>query len=300
MAVYARTKARIDFEYFSPFNETDCYPIEGPRVDPDEAPQVLGAVARRLRKEGLGDVKLVVIDQANENNNYAGPILDDADLMKQVGVFSFHSYGERSITSQVDRIRNSKYPETRIWLTEYGDLNDLDFSLENDWKNFSLKAMRRALRAVNQGASAAIFWDAFDNYQEHDLRITYYALVRYSDYLYRPKKRYYAAKQLYHFVRPGAQRIAATTDIPGLMVSAFRDASQNSLILVGVKEGGPNRLHVALAATEASPPVWDLHLTTRTLDCQKVDSVPIREGVAQLDLPDEAVFTLVGVRRKAE
>src|ERR1700682_5333676 len=32
MVMYARTKAGIDFEYFSPFNETDCYPPEGPRI----------------------------------------------------------------------------------------------------------------------------------------------------------------------------------------------------------------------------------------------------------------------------
>jgi len=44
---YARTKAHLDFEYFSPFNETDCYPPEGPRID--EAPRVLLAVARRLK-----------------------------------------------------------------------------------------------------------------------------------------------------------------------------------------------------------------------------------------------------------
>ena len=48
------SRPHIDFEYFSPFNETDCYPPEGPRIDPDEAPKVLDAVARLLKKEGLG------------------------------------------------------------------------------------------------------------------------------------------------------------------------------------------------------------------------------------------------------
>jgi len=300
MAVYARTKARVDFEYFSPFNETDCYPVEGPRVDPEEAPKVLGAVARRLRKEGLGDVKLVVIDQANERNNYAGPIMEDPELMKQVGVFSFHSYGEGTIAPQVERIRQSKYPETKVWLTEYGDLNDRDFSLENEWKNFSIKAGRRALCALNEGASAAVFWDAFDNYQEHDLRVTYYALVRNTDHLYAPKKRYYAAKQLYHFVRPGAQRIAATTDAPGLTISAFRDASTEKLIVVGVKQGGPNRIQITLPISNPMPVVWELHQTTRILNCQKVDAVAIRNGVAELDLPDEVTFTLVGALKNID
>ena len=41
LAAYARTKARIDFDYFGPLNETDCYPAEGPRIDPGEMPKVL-------------------------------------------------------------------------------------------------------------------------------------------------------------------------------------------------------------------------------------------------------------------
>ena len=75
MVEYARIQAHIDFEYFSPFNETDCYPPEGPRIDPDEAPKVLEAVARRLKKEGLGDVRLAVPDNAVITNDYTDPIL---------------------------------------------------------------------------------------------------------------------------------------------------------------------------------------------------------------------------------
>jgi len=85
MAVYARTVAHVDFQYFSPFNETDCYPHEGPRIDPDEAPKVLDAIAHLLTQQGLGDVRLVVADQAIVTNNYIGPILQDPGLMKQVG-----------------------------------------------------------------------------------------------------------------------------------------------------------------------------------------------------------------------
>jgi O-glycosyl hydrolase len=294
MAVYARTKARIDFEYFSPLNEPDCYPVEGPRVDPDEAPRLLDAVARRMREEGLGDVKLVVIDQSNETNDYFGPILEDSKLMKGISVFSVHSYGNRAIAPQVENIRKSKYPDRRVWLTEYGDLNHLDFSPENEWKGFCITASKRALRALNQGASAALFWDAYDNYHEHDARLTYYGLVHNSDHVYRPKKRYYAARQLYRFVRPGSQRIAAGSDAPGLMVSAYRDATANSIVLVGVKEGGHNRIQVALSDGGRLPAAWEVYLTTPTLDCQRVDTVAVHEGVAEIEMPDEAIFTLVG------
>ena len=295
LAVYARTKARIDFEYFGPLNETDCYPAEGPRIDPEEMPKVLGAIARRMKKEGLGDVKLVVAEQAIVTNNYIGPILEEAELMKQVGVFSLHTYSQDSVGPQVERIQKSKYPHIPVWLTEYGDLNDLDRSSENEWKGFSLAATQRALRALNQGASAALFWGTYDNYHEHYPRLTFYGLVQNSDHIHAPKKRYYAAKQLYHFVRPGSQRIAASTEAPNLLVSAFRNAANNSIVVVGAKQGGPNRVQIALSHAEPMPVAWELYETTRNVDCLKVDTLLVKDGLASFDLPDEVVFTLVSV-----
>jgi hypothetical protein len=158
-----------------------------------------------------------------------------------------------------------------------------------------LAATQRALRALNHGASAALFWDTYDNYHEHYPRLTFYGLVQNSDHIYAPKKRYYAAKQLYHFVRPGSQRIAASTEAPNLLVSAFRNPSKNSLVVVGAKQGGPNRVQIALSRAEPMPVAWELYETTRNVDCLKVDSLLVKDGVASFDLPDEAIFTLVSV-----
>ncbi len=294
MAVYARSKARIDFQYFGPVNETDCYPAEGPRVDPDEMPKLLSAIGRRMKKEGLGDVKLVVAEQALLPNNYIGPILQDEELMKQVGAFAFHSYGTDAVGPQVERVRQSKFPNVPVWLTEYGDLNDLDRSAENEWEGFSVAATQRALRNLNQGASAAVYWDAYDNYHEHYPRLTFYGLVKNADHIYSPKKRYFAAKQLYHFVRPGSQRIEASSDSSGLMISAFRNGASDSLTVVGVKQGGPGHLRISLPSQGRNPTTWELYETTRHLDCAKVDTIVVRDGVAEIDLPDEAIFTLMG------
>jgi O-glycosyl hydrolase len=300
MVEYARYRAHVDFEYFSPFNETDCYPAEGPRVDPDEAPKVLEAVARKLNEDGLGDIQLVVADNALITNDYTDPILKDDDLMKQVGVFSFHTYGENSVGPQVKRIKTSKYSRVPIWLTEYGDLNDQDKSFENQWKNFSLAANRRALTALNQGASALFFFDAFDDYEECAKRLCFYGLFRSAGHIYSPKKSYYATRQLYHFVPPGWHRIAAATEASGLTVSAFEGPSPDALVVVGVKEGGPARLQIALPPGSAAPLDWDLYETTRELNCQKVSTLRMRDGRAEVDLPEEAVFTLVGKSSQVE
>jgi len=300
MVEYARIQAHIDFEYFSPFNETDCYPPEGPRIDPDEAPKVLEAVARRLKKEGLGDIRLAVPDNAVITNDYTDPILKDDELMKQVGVFTFHSYGEDSVGPHVERVKTSKYARVPVWLTEYGDLNDEDKGFENQWRNFSLAANRRALTALNQGAGAIFFFDAFDDYEECARRLCFYGLFRSSSHVYSPKKSYYATRQLYHFVRPGWRRIGVFTEAPGLTLSAFQGSSPDALAVVGVKEGGPNRFQVDLPQTATGPTGWDLYETTRELDCEKVMTAPVRDGHAEFELPAEAVFTLVGRRGKTE
>jgi len=301
MLMYARNHEHIDFEYFSPFNETNCYPPEGPRIDPDEAPKVLEAVARRLRKEGLGDVRLAAPDNAVITNDYTDPILKDDGLMKQVGVFTFHSYSDESVGPQVERVKASKYPQTPVWLTEYGDLSDENKTFANQWKMFSLAANRRALTALNQGASALFYFDAFDDYEECMKRLCYYGLFTSASQVYSVKKSYYAVRQLYHFVRPGWQRIAVSTEAPGLTVSAFQGPAPDALVVVGVKEGGPNHFRIELPpAAAGNTTSWDVYETTPELDCQKVMTAPARNGWADIELPAEAVFTLVGRPTKAE
>lgn len=298
MAVYARTRAGIDFDYFSPFNETDCYPPEGPRIDPEDAPNVLAAVARRLREEGLGDVRLTPPDQAVITTDYVAPILRDSELMKQVGALTFHTYGEDSVGPQVERVKHSDYPWMPVWLTEYGDLNDRDKTFENEWKNYSLASNRRALTALNQGASAVFFFDAFDDYEECARRLTFYGLFRSASHVYARKKRYYATRQLYHFVPAGARRVGASSDARGTTISAFLDGDAGSLIVVGVKEGGPEFVDLSVNSKAGHVDSWDVYETTRSLDCAKTPTVATVNGVAEIDIPGEAVFTLIGKLRK--
>jgi hypothetical protein len=301
MLAYARNQAHVDFTHFSPFNETDAYPPEGPRIDPGEAPSVLDAVARRLKKDGLADLKLAVADQAAPARDFFSPILKDTELMKQVGALTLHIYRDKDpVAPDLDHIKKRKFPQTPVWVTEYGELDDLNRTAENEWKRFSIAAERRDLKALNQGASVLMIWDAFDDYEDCVQRLCYYGLFRSTGHVYAPKKRYYAAKQLYHFVPPGSQRIAATATASGFTVSAFRNAQTNSVIVVGVKEGGRNHIHVTIPKEEPVPATWDVYETTREVDCLKVDSVLVRDRDAELNLPDEAIFTLVGTLSKLQ
>jgi hypothetical protein len=78
------------------------------------------------------------------------------------------------------------------------------------------------------------------------------------------------------------------------MISAFRNGASDSLTVVGVKQGGPGHLRISLPSQGRNPTTWELYETTRHLDSAKVDTIVVRDGVAEIDLPDEAIFTLVG------
>jgi len=219
------------------------------------------------------------------------------ELMKQIGAFTLHTYGENSVGPNVERVKSSRYAHIPVWLTEYGDLNDRDKTADNEWKNYSLASNRRALTALNQGASALFFFDAFDDYEECARRLCFYGLFRSADHVYAPKKRYYATRQLYHFVKPGSQRIAATTDAHGLTVSAFHEGADGALIVVAVKEGGPNRVEVALPHESGTVGSWDLYMTTRSVDCVKTGTFPSLNGTVELELPYEAYLRWSGACR---
>jgi O-glycosyl hydrolase len=297
LAMYARNTAHVDYEYFGPVNETDCYPNEGPGIDTEEMPAVLAAVATRLKKEGLGDVKLVVAEQCNMAHNYIGPMLKEPALMPSVGAFSLHLYDDKSDASpHVKAVQASAYPNIPVWLTEYGDLKDLDQSPDNEWKGFSVASTRRVLRTLNAGVTAALFWDAFDNYHEHYPRFTYYGLFANHNNEYAPKKRYYAARQLYHFVHPGAQRIKVEGPA-GVTMAGFVNGDDGSVVIVGVQEGGAQTLNVSLPGYDGE---WQVFQTTPQLNCQRTGTELTSKGEARVHLEKDSIFTLVLPRRTAQ
>jgi hypothetical protein len=68
--------------------------------------------------------------------------------------------------------------------------------------------------------------------------------------------------------------------------------------IVGVKEGGPNRIKIEFPKDAPTPKTLDLYITTPSIDSAKQGSVPVQNGVAVVDLPDETIFTLVGATRE--
>jgi O-glycosyl hydrolase len=239
----------------------------------------------------LSDLKFIVSEQAALGNNYAEPILQNSEVMKKVAAFAVHTYRLDSVLPQLQKVGKSSFPDVPVWLTEYGDLNDLDRSAANEWKGYCMAASERVIRALRDGVSAALFWDALDNYHEHFPRFTFYSLLGNDNHVYTRKKRYYAARQLYRFVPPGSVRIDIESDSGGVVPVAFR-TPQGALVVVGLKHGPENRLKLKVAGGK-TPASWTLYQTTPRLDCVASAIHRTAGETVPVHLPDEAIFTPV-------
>ena len=92
----------------------------------------------------------------------------------------------------------------------------------------------RLLDQMEAGFGAALVWDAYDNYHDHDEHWTIYGLIRTGLRAYTPKKRFHAIKHIFRFVRPGFQRVALECDSPGQRALAFLSPDRSHWAIVGM------------------------------------------------------------------
>ena len=158
----------------------------------------------------------------------------------------------------------------------------------------------RLLDLLESGYHAALVWDAYDNYHDHDEHWTIYGLLRSGLRAYTPKKRYYATKQVFRFVKPGFQRLHVETAHPDLRMLAFANLDCTQLALVGMNLcSQPLNLNITL---EDFPEVVfhgkaDYYRTTETENCHRIAQIPVRGGNWPFNgidviIPGDSIFTL--------
>jgi len=323
---WAREREGLRFTTFAPFNETNLGFPEGPKVrDADVLPAVR-AVAKRLDAGNLGDVKLVVAcDAPAIKMERFSPMLEAPDLVGRVAAFSTHTYGdgdegdatpgwydgESERAALVKAVAGSPHKGASVWMTEYGDLDQTGLV---EWQ-FAWRSARRLLRMLNDGFHAALAWDAFDNLHEHDGVWATYGLLKTDrdTWTYAPKKRYFAAKQVYRFVRPGWSRVEVTAPsrepkdpyaswhdpMRHVRLLAFASPDGQDITLVGMSRvEGEVTLEVGLSglAPGASGKPLSYCRTTRTEDARLVEETTMRNGAVRIGVPEGSIFTLTTLR----
>jgi O-glycosyl hydrolase len=278
MLDWARNKEQLDFNLFGPMNETDIGAPEGPTVSAADYVTVCELLMDKLDARGLGDIQLVVAEQANLNPAYLQELTCSEKLRGRIGVFGLHVYVEISperyqqVTALVE---NSPYAGTPLWMTEYGDLEQ---SGEREWY-VAWMMTSRLIDFLEAGFNGGMVWDAYDNYHDHDEHWTIYGLLRTGLRVHTPKKRYYASRQVFRFVRPGMVRIAADCSTPGMRVLAFASPDGKDLTLVAANDNPTSaRVNIAVKGLNEALNASSLgyYRTSETENCIRLADIPFK------------------------
>lgn len=321
---WAAKQEDLKFKLFSPFNENDLGFPEGPRMEPEQFVPAIQAVRQRMVEAGLENIGLIVMDDGQPKMKSVEAILNEPSLVEAISAFATHCYGnggdedggywfmERTGYGKAfDLIQGSAFKNCHYWLTEYGDLDqtgEVEFGVA--WRS-----TRRLLKRLNEGFSAGLAWDAFDNFHEHDRAWATYGLLKTDreKWTYSPKRRYYAAKQVYRFVKPGFRRVELSgppkdesdvystwhAPLKHLLLSAFASPDGQDFTIVGmsaIESGALLTIDLKGLAPEIGEKAVAYYRTSRNEDCVKVSEMKIENGSLRAIVPENSIFTLTTVK----
>lgn len=291
---------KIKFTLFSPFNETDLGPPEGPFVSPVEYAKVLEILIDKMDRNGLEDIRFVSADQAYFSLEYVKALQEKPLCMQRVGVLGMHCYTDIHHHALPALIEGTPAQACRLWMTEYGDL---DQTGDREWY-VAWKSFERLLRLLQDGFHGALIWDAFDNYHDHNEAWTIYGILRTGLGAFTPKKRYYAIRHAYRFVKPGFTRIKTETSEETVDAAGFLSPDSSEIALIGMNHAPePQLLVVRLDGVDSS---FDgrritLYITDQTLNCANAVFSTVRrtfEGEYEItvEVPAKSIFTVTTMR----
>jgi O-glycosyl hydrolase len=326
MLKWAREEEKLKFTRFMPFNETDLGYPEGPKIEPEDVLRAVRAIVKKLDRYGLSDVQLIVMDDASVRFDKVGPILNAPEFKGRIQAFGFHTYGNGDEAEGIGwfnepsayeniagRIRGSAYSDCPVWMTEYGDLDQTGL-IERE---FAWRSTRRLLKCLNEGFSAGIAWDAFDNFHEHDGAWAVYGLLATdtAKWTYAPKSRYFAAKQVYRYVKPGFVRAELKPAVPDQakkdVYAVWHDACRHVPMAAFVSPDRKDFTIVGMSRIEGDVPVtfslqgfnWGavgrpvLYFRTgKGENCQKVQEIPTDNTRFKAVLKERTIFTFTTVK----
>ncbi len=298
LVYYARNTAHIQFTLVDPLNETDICggSPEGPCVAPAQFDAILSKLRARFVQLGMSDLRFVTPETSSPSTAYDGAILADPSVAPYVAAYAGHHYGPDDVSSVVSQIKTSAYPQPNFWMAEYssGMYGPLDGGTQvpDEWA-FTKDMANNLFSYLSTGASAAMVWDAYDNVHDHSGYYTYWGLL---DTLngYTPRKRYYGAKQVFAYVKPGSVRVQASTYLNGFSLVSFVNDSTGTVTIVGINWNTTAQTLVGSIANFPSPQSLSLYQTNATQNDALAGTVPVSGGAFTVTVAPDSIFTLTG------
>jgi O-glycosyl hydrolase len=297
LPVFVRDHVGYTFPYLALANEPDLSIL----IDSDEAARLLRMTRDRLRREGLSTQLIAPQTSTLESALRIGPaFLQDPDLQADVPVFATHSYPtNRYQVQEAQAVRDlATATGRRLWLTEYSDAPDLGMSRDDPADTLE-RALRWAARVQRDLTEMQVnaWFGMYPMLETGHYPADALIVVRpnYADptrNTWQFSKRYYALAQYTRFIRPGAVRVQASIDSPGVVVVGFVDPIRQTVVLVAVnQDAAAVEAHVRVDNSSALVTA-NAYRTSELENLACLGSVDVTQ--AGVLLPGYSITTLVG------
>jgi O-glycosyl hydrolase len=323
LVLWAREREGLSLRLHMPFNELDLpNNIEGPSLQTTE--QRLGlwsALRAKFAERGLGDLRHVIFCDAGVNLERMGPVIAAPTAFAGVHAVSGHTYGNglegdmssdwlfqsSPVKTVNEAIARSAAPSTRLWITEFGDL---DQTGEIEWE-IAWRMARRLMLALEHGLHAALTWDAFDNFHVHDMAWATYGLLHVdpTTWTYTPKRRYYAMKHFFRYLRAGWTRveIAGLEQDPQDVFKLWHDPLRNVRAQAFFSPDGSDLTIIVLTQAEhmtelsielpdfSADKLFAVYVSMATRDHEALTPVRSVSGVLTVPLRPRSLLTITSL-----
>ncbi|WP_197061982.1 glycosyl hydrolase [Sinomonas humi] len=213
---YGRNQKHLTIKLISPFNEPDWNGIEGPKVGPAQATELLEKLSHRLDALGMGDVRFVVPDTASAaaaHDQYLPALLANPVVAAKIAQVGIHSY-DGNAGSVPDLLAQSPERAAGVWATEFNSPCDgCDNGVEQaDTWDHAFQMAHDLLSLIDQGVSGAQLYDAWDGYYEHHGAFGYWGALKYDKATgtYTPRRSFDVLSLLLAAIPPGSVHLVSS------------------------------------------------------------------------------------------
>ncbi|PZP52349.1 MAG: glycosyl hydrolase [Pseudopedobacter saltans] len=191
-----------------------------------------------LWKNGMKDKKVIIWDHNRDLIfQYASTILNDPDATKYVwgtGIHWYETWTKSAPLFQNEKLLKDAFPQTNLFFTE-GCKEQFDFAKINDWSLGELYG-NQILNDLNAGITGWTDWNILldtkggPNHVGNFCFAPIHADIN-TGKLYYTMEYWYIA-QFSKFIRPGARRVAASSNRDKLQTTAFLNRNGTLVVVV--------------------------------------------------------------------
>lgn len=269
--ILAKKNHGIDIGYITVQNELlFIEPYHSCVYNPYTLRETVRALMRKFQKEGITTKILMPEDMMYVDRMlpYILPTMNDPETKLFPGGFCTHRQGGYDEVARWHKV-TQKYGREN-WMTETS-------GHPQTWDGAMKMASDMHDYLVGGNFNAWIYWQITDS-----ARSGQYALMVNGDPARSPK--YYAAKQFYRYVRPGAVRVEAGSSDKELLASAYVDGKAGKIVLVLI-----NTAAAEVKVAVSVPGEFAVYRSTANEGCVEQAAV-----TGTVNLPARSIVTLVG------